>query len=363
MGDRFRGCLPAGGRPGRAPAAARRAWQALLRRRPDEPGWGYNRLTPADADSTAWAAAAGRRLGVAAATTASPAARAFLAGTSWQAAASRRTPSATPSAATRACPRMRRSRAGRRPMPASPPPPHRCWARPPSTTWRASRPPTATGRATGGGTTSTRRRWPPRRTAARRRAVAWAQPRVGAERRRPQHDGEPSPWATAWCVRILRLGTPAEREARERAVAVARGRPATPTALAGVGAPACPAARRRSMPRPRRRRLDALDQRRVFTTAAVVAALARETEPGPCRSRPPSPSSRPSASRPDLQEQIAAWGPAATAADLRELARAGRASLLRGRAGGSVPPRLDHALAAPPGRPVSAPLARCPAQD
>ena len=59
--------------------AARRAWEALLRRRPDEPGWGYNRLTPADADSTAWALRLAGGLGIVEHGRVA-AARAFLAG-------------------------------------------------------------------------------------------------------------------------------------------------------------------------------------------------------------------------------------------------------------------------------------------
>ena len=65
--------------------AARRAWEALLRRRPAEPGWGYNRLTPVPSSPPM----------------------------SWSTAASRPTPSEIPSGATRGCRTTRRSRAGK----------------------------------------------------------------------------------------------------------------------------------------------------------------------------------------------------------------------------------------------------------
>ena len=87
-------------------------------------------------------------------------------------------------------------------------------------------------------------------------------------------DGEPSPWATAWCIRILRLGsTAAADEARTRAVrwlvdaqhgdggwgASAKLRVPHPADLDAAG---------------QQRTISALDHARVFTTAAVTAALA-----------------------------------------------------------------------------------------
>ena len=47
----------------RAAVAAQRAWVLLKRRHPWLPGWGYNGLVPADADSTLWVLALASRLG------------------------------------------------------------------------------------------------------------------------------------------------------------------------------------------------------------------------------------------------------------------------------------------------------------
>src|SRR5579859_1821918 len=61
-----------------AQQAAREAWEVLITRRTHSSGWGYNRITPADADSTGWVLQLARAAGAADSDRAS-AARQFLA--------------------------------------------------------------------------------------------------------------------------------------------------------------------------------------------------------------------------------------------------------------------------------------------
>ncbi len=189
-----------------ARVGAERAWRALLLRRGDEPGWGYNRLTPADADSTAWALRLAGGLGAQDERVA--AARRFLDGhvlaggglttyadrdpirryarlpedaslAGWQADHACVTAAAAPIVGDRAVKYL----AGRQ-TPAGGWKGYWWWDDEYTTALAAEA-----------------------CAATRVQAVAWAQRRVGATGAVLSTDGEPSPWATAWCVRILRLGT------------------------------------------------------------------------------------------------------------------------------------------------------------
>lgn len=256
-------------------AAAGRAWDALVRRRPDEPGWGYNRLTPTDADSTAWALRLAAGLGLARSGRAA-AARHFLAGhrtpdgglmtygerdpirrytrlpddaslAGWQAAHACVTAAAAPVVGATVLEYLR-NRQG----PSGSWQGYWWWDDEYTTALAAEALP-----------------------AASAPAVAWAQSRVSAAGAVHSGDGRPSPWATAWCVRALCLGSTAEaRQARARAVqwlvdtqeedgswpASARLRVPLPADADAAGP---------------ERKINALDHNRVFTTAAVMAALAR----------------------------------------------------------------------------------------
>jgi hypothetical protein len=263
---------------------ARRAWAALLRRRPEEPGWGYNRLTPADADSTAWAlrlasalavenlervVAAGHFLtrhvreggGVTTYAERDPIHRytrlpddASMAG--WQAAHACVTAAAAPAAGQPALDYL-------------------------------------SGEQTADGHWEGYWWWDDEYTTAlaaealapaRERAVAWALTRVRASGAVESTDGKSSPWATAWCVRILRLAsTPAARAACDAAV---RWLVETQRADGSWRSSA-----RLRVPMPAHldpsghdKRIEALDQHRVFTTAAVAAALGARVAAG-CPSR------------------------------------------------------------------------------
>ncbi len=258
-------------------AAAKLAWQALCSRRRDEPGWGYNRLTPADADSTAWALRLATSLGIPQDERVS-AARHFLAGhlladggimtyaahdpirrytrlpvdasfAGWQAAHVCVTAAAAPNVDTSVIGYLasQQTTAG-----------HwqgYWWWDDEYTTALATEALAAT------------------RTRTVAQAVVWAQNRVSVTGAVHRIDGVPSPWATAWCVRILRLGTtPAAQTACAQAVAWLLN------AQQQDGGWASSARLRVPMPgqldtKRQAKWINSFDQNRVFTTAAVTAAL------------------------------------------------------------------------------------------
>ena len=251
--------------------AARRAWEALLRRRPDEPGWGYNRLTPADADSTAWTLrlAAGLRIvehrHVAAA-------RAFLAGhvsadggittygqrdpirrytrlaedasfAGWQGPHACVTAAAAPLVGAVAVDYLRRQQ-----QEAGNWQGYWWWDDEYTTALAAEAAP-----------------------ATRATSAGWARTRLSASGAVHSVDGEPSAWATAWCLRVLGQEGFGADEARAvrwllGAQQVDGSWPASARLRVPMPAQLNPAGQERT--------INALDQNRVFTTAAVAAALA-----------------------------------------------------------------------------------------
>jgi hypothetical protein len=260
--------------------AARRAWAALLRRRPDERGWGYNRLTPADADSTAWALRLATGLSITEDRRVA-AARAFLAGHV-----------SAGGGITTYAERDPIRRYTRLPDEAS----FAGWQAPHSCVTAAAAP------LVGAAATDYLSRqqgesgnwqgywwWDDEYTTALAAEVLpahcataqeWALTRPGPSGAVHGAEGEPSAWATAWCLRLLGRGTTSgAEEARARVVrwlmhaqladgswaASARLRVPMPGQLDAAG---------------QERTMTALDQNRVFTTAAVVAALATSTRAG-----------------------------------------------------------------------------------
>ena len=253
--------------------AAERAWQALISRQRDEAGWGYNRLTPADADSTAWALRLAAQLNIAQAERVD-AARHFLADhqvvgggittyanadpirrytrlpedaslAGWRSAHTCVTAAAAPEVGKAAARYLARQQAATGDWQG-----YWWWDDEYTTALAAD-------------------------TLASRRAtaLAWAQTRVDSSGAVQSTDGQLSPWATAWCVRILCLGTtPETRAACTLAMrwlvgsqqrdgswrASARLRVPMPGQVDAVGGPGV---------------INAVDQHRVFTTAAVAAAL------------------------------------------------------------------------------------------
>lgn len=252
--------------------AARRAWEALLRRRPDEPGWGYNRLTPADADSTAWALRLAGGLRVVEHERVA-AALAFLAGHV-----------SAGGGITTYAERDPIRRYTRLPEDAS----FAGWQSPHDCVTAAAAPLLGAvtldylGRAQGdAGNWQSYWWWDDEYTtalaaevvpASRANATGWARTRLTATGAVHSVDGEPSAWATAWCVRVL--GHEATSGADEaRAVRWLLGAQQVDGSW--------PASARLRVPMPgqliaagQERTIDALDQNRVFTTAAVMAALA-----------------------------------------------------------------------------------------
>ena len=254
-----------------AHAAAARAWRALLARRPDEPGWGYNRLTPADADSTAWALRLANALGAEEARVG--AARRFLDGhvqadgglttyahrdpirgytrlpggasfAGWQAAHACVTAAAAPAVGQPARAYLANQQAGAGHWSGY------WWCDDEYTTALAAE----------------------AVPAARTQAVAWAQARVDGSGAVTTTAGDPSAWATAWCVRILRFGATTEAHAAlDRAVAWLAG--------AQEEDGSWPASARMRVPLPGQvdpagdLAANALDENRLFTTAAAAAAL------------------------------------------------------------------------------------------
>jgi len=262
---------------GDARGAARRAWKALLRRRPEEAGWGYNRLTPADADSTAWALRLAGRLGIADEGRVA-AARAFLAGhvmadggvTTYAEGDSIRRYTRLPEGASFAGWQAAHACVTAAAAPALGP----------ATLDRL-------GRLQGDDGNWQGYWWPDDEyttalatevlPAARAAAVGWAQTRVGATGVVHSGEGEPSAWATAWCLRILGRGTTS-------AAHQARGQVVRWLVTAQHADGSWPASARLRVPMPgqvdasgQERMVNALDQNRVFTTAAVAAALATTT--------------------------------------------------------------------------------------
>jgi hypothetical protein len=260
--------------------AARQAWLALTRRRGEEPGWGYNRLTPPDADSTAWALRLAGGLGLGngervvrargflcrhvlaegGVTTyaARDPIRAYtrLAGDAsfagWQAPHSCVTAAAAPIVGD---PAVRHLAAQQH----------------------------AAGNWTGYWwaddeyTTALAAEAHPQGRAA---AASWAIQRVGGDGAVRDEQGTPSPWATAWCLSTLALC--GDREAQEAGV---RAREWLVGAQSGDGS--WPASARMRVPMPAQvdaraepSRLATVDHNRVFTTAAVVASLALDVGAG-----------------------------------------------------------------------------------
>ena len=257
--------------------AAQRAWRALLNRHRDEGGWGYNRLTPADADSTAWALrlAVGlrvldERVGVARRFldehvvadggittyakvdpirryTRLPESASFE---GWRAAHACVTAAAAPLLGPAAAGHL----AGRQQAGGH-------WQ---GYWWWDDEYVTALAAEALTGEESADRR---------SGAVAWGQGRVSDTGAVVGTDGIASPWATAWCVRVLHLGTTRDaHSACARAVrwlvdaqqpdgswrASARLRVPMPGQVDSAGQAGV---------------MNSVDQNRVFTTAAVVAAL------------------------------------------------------------------------------------------
>lgn len=257
--------------------AARRAWEALLRRRRDEAGWGYNRLTPADADSTAWALRLAAGLGISDDGRVA-AAHAFLSGHVL-----------ADGGITTYAERDPIRRYTRLPEGAS----FAGWQAPHACVTAAAAPvlgPVALDylRREQGDAGNWRGYWWPDdeyTTAlaadvlpvARAAAEGWAQTRVGATGAVHTLDWEPSTWASAWCLRILGHGTtPGGRQAGAQVV---RWLVSTQNEDGSW-----PASARLRVPMPgeldahgQERMINALDHNRVFTTAAVVAALATTT--------------------------------------------------------------------------------------
>jgi hypothetical protein len=258
----------------KARRGAGQAWAALLRRRADEPGWGYNRLTPADADSTAWALRLAAGLGVAEDGRIA-AARRFLEGHA-----------AAGGGITTYAERDPIRRSTRLPEDAS----FAGWQAPHACVTAAAAPLLGAaaidylGRQQGdAGSWQGYWWWDDEYTtalavevlpAARATSEWWAQTRLGESGAVHGLDGAPSAWATAWCLRVLGGGTTSGAyEAQARAVgwllyaqhqdgswpASARLRVPMPGELDAAG---------------QERTMTALDQNRVFTTAAVAAALA-----------------------------------------------------------------------------------------
>jgi hypothetical protein len=244
--------------------AARRGWEALLRRRPDEPGWGYNRLTPADADSTAWALRLAAGLGVLEHGRVA-AARAFLAGhvsadggmttygerdpvrrytrlpedasfAGWQTTHDCVTAAAAPLVGPEAIEYLdRRQRdAGN-------------W----QGYWWDDEYTTALAADV--------------LPASRAAAAGWARTRLTATGAVYGVDGQPSAWATAWCLRVLGHDARAARWLLG-AQLVDGSWPASARLRVPMPGQVDPAENERTM--------ITLDQNRLFTTAAAAAALA-----------------------------------------------------------------------------------------
>lgn len=274
MGDGFVGTCLLEAPAERTRRAARRAWEALLRRRGDEAGWGYNRLTPADADSTAWALRLAEALGTAEAGRVT-AARAFLAGHVL-----------ADGGVTTYAERDPIRRYTRLAEDAS----FAGWQAPHACVTAAAAPALGLltqdylGRQQGDAGNWRGYWWPDDEyttalatdvlPATRAAAVGWAQARLDPTGAVAGLDGEPSAWATAWCLRILGRGTTAgAHEARAQAVRW--------LAAAQLADGSWPASARLRVPMPghldahgQERMIETLDQNRVFTTAAVAAALA-----------------------------------------------------------------------------------------
>lgn len=253
--------------------AARRAWEALLRRRHDG-GWGYNRLTPPDADSTAWALrlAAGLR-DVAPGRVAS--AQAFLDGHV----------SADGGLTTYAerDPILRYTRLPEDASFAGWQAPHDCVTAAAAPLVGALTSDYLGRRQRNAGNWQSYWWWDDEYTtalaadalpASRANAVDWARSRLSGTGAVHSVDGEPSAWATAWCLRVLGQGTVLGLDA-----AAAQAVRWLVDAQQADGS--WPASARLRVPMPgqldatgQERTINTVDQNRVFTTAAVVAALA-----------------------------------------------------------------------------------------
>jgi Prenyltransferase and squalene oxidase repeat len=268
-----------------AQQAAREAWDLLRRRRPPGAGWGYNRLTPGDADSTAWglrlAEAVGERLSPHAIAGRDALARHVIADgglTTYTLDAFDRPPSTRTSredayggwaCTSHACVTAVAARAIaddrpldflRRSQRSDGSWSGYWWADPEYTTALASEALAATGRAADA-----------QRVQA---AGAWGLGRLASDGSVRQ-----APFATAWCVRLLALadnastGAPAAREYRRRATAWLRDQQREDgswesSARLLVHQPQTRDPAHSDLPPTR-----TFDDARVFTTAAVLSAL------------------------------------------------------------------------------------------
>jgi Prenyltransferase and squalene oxidase repeat len=255
-----------------ARAAALHGWEALLMRRRDEPGWGYNGLTPPDADSTAWAIRLATGLGrerhprVAAA-------RAFL--------ERHVVPGGVATYAQRG-PIRAYTRLPEEASFAGWQAPHGCVTAAAAPILGAPAIDNLRERQTAAGCWQGYWWWDDEYTtalaaeavvSARETAADWAGTRLTQDGCVRDRDGAPSPWATAWCARILRLGeTAAAQEACTRAMRWLLNTQEEDGGWRGSA--------RLRVPMPAEvdaaegsRHLDVVDHERLFTTAAVTAAL------------------------------------------------------------------------------------------
>jgi hypothetical protein len=260
-----------------ARAAAARGWDALMRRRSAHDGWGYNRVSPTDADSTAWALRLARSLGVADGRVDS--AGRFLAShvredggvTTYAERGPILEYTQLPDDASMAGWQMTHACVSAAAAPLLDDTVAAYLAAAQSTL----------------GNWESYWWWDDEYTVALAaeaapqtagRAVAWALTRPGCDGAVLSTDNEPSPWATAWCVRILGLGQgDAVEETRARSIAWLLAHQRDDGSWRGSARLRVPMPAHLD-PTGEQKRMESIDAARVFTTAAVVAALARCAE-------------------------------------------------------------------------------------